>query len=105
MIEQPTVMGMKVGWSQKMVDDFKELLFKKHEVRQLIEDNRILQVIREKQAVIINTQMDEIDRLKSIDVHVRDYIFERSQGERDEAAHEGFEEVVASRPLGRKFKA
>jgi hypothetical protein len=105
MIEQPTVMGMKVGWSQKMVDDFKELLFRPKKLHQLIEDNRILQVIREKQAVIINTQMDEIDRLKSIDKAVRDFIFERSQAERDEFAEEGFEEVVASRPLKEKFKA
>lgn len=105
MIEQPTVMGMKVGWSQKMVDDFKELLFKRVRNRQLVEDNRILQVIREKQAEIIETQLDEINRLRSIDVHVRDFIFERSQHEQDDLAREGFDDVVASRPLGSKFKA
>ncbi len=105
MIEQPTFQGRKVGWSQQMVDDFKELLFKKNANKTLAEENRILRDLREKQAHIINTQLDEIERLKSVDRAFHDYIFERTQHERDEAAREGFDEVVASRPLARKFKA
>jgi hypothetical protein len=105
MIQQPTVMGMKVGWSQKMVDDFKEKLFSAKRRQQLEDENRILRSLREKQAIIINNQLDEIDRLKSIDAAVRDFIFERDQHTRDLFAEEGFEEVVASRPLKEKFKA
>lgn len=78
----------------------------------LAKENRILRDLRDKQAVIINTQLDEIhsnqdeiDRLRSIDRALSDFIFERNSKERDEFAREGFEEVVASRPLKRKFEA
>jgi len=72
LIEQPTVMGMKVGWSQKMCDEFKELIFSGKNSNHLKDENRILRNLRDKQTKIINAQLDEIERLKSIDKAARE---------------------------------
>ena len=78
----------------------------------LAKENRILRDLKDRQAIIINTQLDEIlsnqneiDRLRSIDRALQEFIWERNSKERDEFAQEGFEEVVAARPLKEKFKA
>lgn len=118
MIEQPTVMGMKVGWSQAKVDEFKKLLSEKTETEKMCEKNpdkmsdrelrgevKILRKLRESLSEMVSNLRDEVERLKGLDDALRDFNYSIFNAARDELEREGFEDVIASRPLGRKFKA
>ncbi len=75
------------------------------EVKTLRDENYILRGLREAQSTMVSNLRDEVERLKGLDEALRDFNFEIFNAARDELEREGFEDVVASRPLGRKFKA
>lgn len=107
MSEQPTVMGMKVGWSDEKIVEFKkDIEFRMmltdddgvdHDILNLIDENKLLRLVNDGQAIINSRLRGEIEVLKALDGALKDFSREILKKELEDMAREGFEEVITSR--------
>lgn len=73
--------------------------------REMRGEIKILRKLREAQATMVSNLRGEIEKMKEIDDALRDFNYEKAKKLFEDFAREGFDEVVASRPLKRKFTA